>query len=77
MTGDRDEEWLDELRDLVPADPPEPWADAAPVEGLTDEQQAFLDALADTPRAPRLDDLGVFGDTHPEPDAANGDDDPG
>jgi len=59
MTRKQDGDWLNELRDLVPADPPEPWAGGQATDaGLTDEQRAFLVGLADTPPVPRLREAG-------------------
>jgi len=59
MTRNRDGDWLNELRDLVPADPPEPWAEGGATGAeLTDEQRAFLVGLADTPPVPRLREAG-------------------
>jgi hypothetical protein len=58
MTTPRDDDWLSELGELIPADPPDPWAAGdGPGPGLSDEQRAFLTGLADTPPVQRLRDL--------------------
>ena len=63
MTRPRDDDWMNELRDLVPADPPDPWADGDGTEPeLSEEQRAFLAGLADTPPVPRLRDIDLEED---------------
>jgi len=60
MTSPHDDDWISELRDLVPADPPEPWGDADGDEPeLTSAQRAFLADLIDMPPVPRLRDIDV------------------
>jgi hypothetical protein len=52
-------DWLDALRDLAPVEPTDPWGDRAegyPVR-LSEDQRAFLSALADMPDVPRLQDV--------------------
>jgi hypothetical protein len=54
------EEQLDHDRDEAL---PDPWCDhAAAVTDLSEEQQAFLAALADQPPVPRLSDTGERAD---------------
>ncbi len=63
MTTPRDDDWMSELDDLVPADPPDPWVDEDGAEAeLSDEQRAFLAGLADTPPVQRLRDLDADDD---------------
>jgi len=69
MTSPRDDDWISELRDLVPADPPDPWADNDGAEPeLTDAQRAFLAGLADMPPVPRLRDIDPEGESDEAPE---------
>ena len=59
---DGEPDWLDALRDLAPVDPTDPWGDQADRTGghpvyLSEDQRAFLSALADMPDVPRLQDV--------------------
>jgi hypothetical protein len=73
-------DWLDALRDLAPVDPTDPWGDQADRAGghsvrLSEDQRAFLRALADMPDVPRLQDVDDMAVTNELPDEIVGPDD--
>ena len=78
MTDDRTPRWWEEVEAAaLDGNPPDPWAAIeAALTPLTPDQEAFLAALDDQPRAPRLRGLdAASGESPPVTGKAPGDND--